>query len=54
MKLSKKFSFFSAILSLSLAFLFTACEGFFTNNDVDEKIRTAIDYANAPYSTYVG
>jgi hypothetical protein len=53
MKLSKKFSFFSAILSLSLAFLFTACEGFFTNNDVDDKIRAAIDYANAPYSTFV-
>ncbi len=53
MNLSKKFSYLPVLLSFCFAFLLTACEGFFTNNDVDEKIRAAIDYANAPYSTYV-
>ena len=52
MKLSKKFSYLPVLLSFCLAFLFTACEGFFTNNNVDEKIRAAIDYANAPTSSF--
>ena len=52
MDLSKKFSYLPVLLSFCLAFLFTACEGFFTNNDVDEKIRAAIDYANAPTSSF--
>ena len=52
MDLSKKFSYLPVLLSFCLAFLFTACEGFFTNNNVDEKIRAAIDYANAPTSSF--
>lgn len=43
-------------LSISLVFVFslflTACEGFFTNNDLDAKIRAAVDYANMPFSTF--
>lgn len=51
-----KYSFRSIIKSFTLlAFItfLTSCEGFFTNNDVDEKIRAAIDYAKAPFSTFV-
>ena len=51
-----KHSFRSIIKSFTfLAFitLLTSCEGFFTNNDVDDKIRAAIDYANTPFSTFV-
>ncbi len=51
-----KNSFRSIIKSFTfLAFitLLTSCEGFFTNNGVDDKIRAAIDYANTPFSTFV-
>lgn len=47
----KKFSFFAVVLSVCLSFFFTACEGFFTDNDLDEKIKAAVDYAHMPYST---
>ena len=51
-----KHSFRSIIKSftfLALITFLTSCEGFFTNNDVDDKIRAAIDYANTPFSTFV-
>ena len=53
MRTTHKNSKFFSCLSLFLLLILTSCEGFFTNNDVDEKIRAAIDYANAPYSTFV-
>ncbi len=53
MRTTHKISKFFSCLSLFLLLILTSCEGFFTNNDVDEKIRAAIDYANAPYSTFV-
>lgn len=33
-------------------FNLTSCEGFFTNNDLDQKIKDAIAYANAPVSSF--
>ena len=48
----KKFSFFAVVLSVCLSFFFTACEGFFTDNDLDEKIKAAVDYAHMPYSRF--
>ena len=49
---SRNFKFLS-VLALLVSFIFTSCEGFFTENDLDEKIRAAIDYAHAPYSSFV-
>ena len=51
-----KHSFRSILKSVTIfAFiiLLTACEGFFTNNDLDDKIRAAIDYANTPFSSFI-
>ena len=51
-----KHSFRSLFKSFTLIAFITflnSCEGFFTNNDVDDKIRAAIDYANTPFSTFV-
>ena len=48
-KLIKKSAF---IFSLSFIFLLASCEGFFTNNDLDVKIKDAIAYANAPVSSF--
>jgi hypothetical protein len=46
---SKIFSFFASIFVL---LNLTSCENFFTDNGLDEKIRAAIDYANAPTSSF--
>lgn len=46
---SKVLSFF---VSLFIVFNLTSCEGFFTNNDLDQKIKDAIAYANAPVSSF--
>ena len=48
LKRAKVLSFFLSIFILIL----TGCEGFFTDNGLDEKIRAAIDYANAPTSSF--
>ena len=45
---AKVLSFFLSIFVLIL----TSCENFFTDNGLDEKIRAAIDYANAPTSSF--
>ena len=44
--------FFSAFAFFVLLF-FTSCEGFFSDNNLEQKIQAAIDYANAPISTFV-
>ena len=36
-----------------LLFIFTGCEGFFQDNELESKIKAAIDYANAPTSSFV-
>ena len=38
--------------SLLIFLLFTSCNGFFTDNDLENKIKAAIDYANAPTSSF--
>ena len=43
---------FSAF-AFSVFLIFTSCEGFFNDNDLEQKIKAAIDYANAPISTFV-
>ena len=47
-KIHKYFNFFSGagIICLVLT-LFISCNGFFTDNNLDEKIKAAIEYANA-------
>ena len=42
----------SFFFSLLIFFFFTSCEGFFTDNDLENKIQAAIDYANAPTSSF--
>ena len=49
LKRSKLFSFF---ISIFILLNLTSCEGFFTDNNLDQKIRAAIDYANAPTSSF--
>ena len=49
LKRSKLFSFF---ISIFILLNLTSCEGFFTDNNLDQKIRAAIDYANAPSSSF--
>ncbi len=46
---SKLISFF---LSLFILLNLTSCEGFFNDNDLENKIQAAIDYANAPSSSF--
>lgn len=46
---NQTFSFFFSLLILFL----TSCEGFFNDNNLESKIKAAIDYANAPFSTFV-
>ncbi|MCR4899477.1 MAG: hypothetical protein K5907_01495 [Treponema sp.] len=50
--MTKRSFIFSSALVFAFSLLLTACEGFFTNNDLDEKIRAAIDYAHAPTSSF--
>ena len=50
---SIKKSFLTILTGAFLCIALSSCEGFFTDNSVDEKIRAAIDYANAPFSTFV-
>ncbi len=50
--MTKRSFIFSSALVFAFSLLLTACEGFFTNNDLDEKIRAAIDYAHAPVSVF--
>ncbi len=50
---SIKKSFLTILAGAFLCIALSSCEGFFTDNGVDEKIRAAIDYANAPFSTFV-
>ena len=48
----KRSKFFSFLISIIVLLNLTSCEGFFTDNNLDQKIRAAIDYANAPSSSF--
>ena len=45
-------NFLSLFISVIILVILSSCEGFFTDNGLDEKIRAAIDYANAPSSSF--
>ena len=48
----KRSKLFSLFISFFILLNLTSCEGFFTDNNLDQKIRAAIDYANAPTSSF--
>lgn len=48
----KRSKYFSFLISIIVLLNLTSCEGFFADNDLDQKIRAAIDYANAPSSSF--
>ena len=45
--------FFSFLISIIVLLNLTSCENFFADNDLDQKIRAAIDYEKSPWSTFL-
>ena len=42
-----------SIISIFFILLLSSCDGFFQDNQLENKISAAIEYANTPYSTFV-